>query len=110
MTLTDNDGNGASMTGLFSAASSYRALCNGTPIAQLIPSFGVVPPFLTNTSGGSFGPTNSNAVSMQAECNFTLSANDSASATSIYSKTRVPAPATGLLLGLAGLAARRRRR
>jgi hypothetical protein len=110
MTQTDNDGNGSSMTGLFAGANSYQALCNGTPIAQLIPSFGVAPPFLTNTSSGNFGPTNFNATSMQAEWDFTLSANDSASATSVYSKTLVPSPASGLLLGIAGVAVRRRRR
>ncbi|MGP1272097.1 MAG: hypothetical protein ACTS22_02070 [Phycisphaerales bacterium] len=57
---------------------------------------------------GAFAPAGVNAVSMSANWDFTLSPGDLATGTSTFEL--IPAPASGLLLGLGGLAAARRRR
>jgi hypothetical protein len=116
-TLTDNDGDGASMFGAF-GGSAYRANLNGaipgpTPFAFHNPSMGAGS-FSSNTSNMStpFGPGFTPVgfiSSQQAAYSFTLSANDSASGTSVF-VTRVPTPASMMIVGLAGVLGGRRRR
>jgi len=109
ITTTDTDGNGATTTGHFGINDTYQALCNGASIGTSTPGI-AVGPFGSTPSAGAIGPANYFANSMQAQWDFTLSANDSASGTSVYVKTLVPAPGTMGLLALGGLAAARRRR
>jgi hypothetical protein len=109
VTLTDLLGDGATITGAFAGGATYEAVCNGTPIADLIPTF-AVGSNQTNTMNGAFGPTSYSASSMQASFSFTLTPFDSASGTSVYVKDTIPAPGVGGLLALGGLAAIRRRR
>ncbi len=108
ITTTDADGNGAITTGNF-GGNTYQALCNGTVIGTSTPGV-TVGAFGSSTSSGTIGPANYFATSMQAKWDFTLSANDSASGTSVYHKTLVPAPGSVGALGLAGVFAARRRR
>lgn len=109
--LTDNDGNGALVTGGFPGNRLYEVLCNGAPLAFLLPGWpaGI---FATTVNSDSFGPVGPiNAFSMQSVMDLTLSANDLFSGTATYVKTpSIPAPASGLLLGLGGVIAGRRRR
>lgn len=109
ITTTDTDGNGAVTTGGFGINDTYQALCDGVPIGTSTPGV-AVGAFGSTTSMGSIGPANFFATSMQAKWNFDLSANDTASGTSVYVKTLVPAPGSAALLGLACLATGRRRR
>jgi hypothetical protein len=108
ITTTDADGNGAVTTGNF-GGNTYQAQCNGTVIGTSTPGV-TVGAFGSVTSSGTIGPANYFASSMQAKWDFTLSANDSASGTSVYHKTLVPSPSSLAVLGLGGLAAARRRR
>ncbi len=117
--ITDNDGDGATLTGGF-GGSGYRANYNGTiptgtVFSDLLPGPLVAAPFDSNgISGDSAGypayiPIGGAVNSMQAKFNFDLSANDSAAGTSFYEI--IPAPGSVVLLGAAGMigAARRRR-
>jgi MYXO-CTERM domain-containing protein len=108
-TISDLLGDGASLQGLYPGGNAYEALCNETPIADLVPSFAVGPGG-TDTRSGAFGPTNYTATSMRAAYDFVLSPFDAASGTSTYFKDPVPAPGAAGLLALGGLAALRRRR
>lgn len=112
VTVTDNNGNGVTMTGLESGGNMYRAAYNGQPGTT----------FATLNGGpinaGAWDSTNNNASlgfqlvpgavsSIWAEYSFKLSANDSASATSTF--VLIPTPGALALGGLALVALRRRR-
>jgi len=103
MTVTDQNGDGATLTGLY-AGKAYEATYNGgTLFADLVPP-GDVPPWQAMGT----------VSSMQASFKFTLSAYDAASATSTYTTRKVPEPSSLVTLlasitGLAGFAYRRRR-
>jgi uncharacterized protein (TIGR03382 family) len=119
ITLTDLDGNGASLTGLQPGGHAYRANYNGAiPGGSIFTNLLATPEtagvyssstFVESTPAGpGFIPVAPLVSDMSAQYQFTLSANDSASGTSVFVIT--PAPATGTLLGLVGLAGLRRRR
>jgi MYXO-CTERM domain-containing protein len=111
--ITDNDGNGATLTGGGAGGMGYLAQYNGyvpggTTFASLVPSFSV----------GTFGSDNRNGnvpdtpivppvSNMSSQFDFTITANDSASGTSVYVIT--PEPGSLALLVLGGLALIRRR-
>ena len=116
-TLTDLDGDGAGMIGAF-GGDAYRATLNGlipgpTMFTSQIPSY--VSPAFTATPAGASTPIGPGFIpvglisSMQAAYSFTLSANDSASGTSVF-VTRVPTPAGFMIVALAGVLGGRRRR
>lgn len=112
ITVTDNNGNGATMTGLESGGSMYRAAYNGQPgttFALLNSGPVTVGAWDTTASNDALGfQLVPGAVSdMWAEYSFKLTANDSASATSTF--TLLPTPGTLVLAGLAMVAGRRRR-
>lgn len=112
VTVTDNNGNGATMTGLQSGGNMYRAAYNGQPGTTF-----------ATLNGGPIGVgawdsvANNEALgfqlvpgavsSMWAEYSFKLSANDTASATSTF--TLIPTPGALALGGLALAMLRRRR-
>lgn len=109
MGVTDTDGDGASVQGLLSGNNAFGWLCNGGYIGLGIQSFGAGPNASSNPQTVTI-PSNvyPGAFSMQSVFSFALSANDIATGSSNYQK--VPAPASGALLGLGALAAARRRR
>jgi hypothetical protein len=114
LTLTDTDGNGATITGLEGGNSCYAAIYNGSvtwaPLNQGYtfsdPLDGVTETDRQPLTG--FGTIFDTVSSIQSEYSFTLSANDEASGTSTFNVT--PEPATLSLLVLGGLAMLKRRR
>lgn len=112
--VTDNTGNGATLTGLGAGGTFFNAAYNGgTTFADL-----VVGPLATAGSTdssqdlpaapGQFSPIGGALTDMQAQFNFSLTAGDSAGGTSAFFS--VPTPASAAIFGFAGLAATRRRR
>lgn len=114
LTLTDTDGNGASLTANGPTGGAYLAQYNGmvptgTMFAEMLASFSASA-FSTSTSSSTTGflPIGVPVTDMSAQFTFTLSANDLASGTSEWQV--IPAPGVIALLGIAGLIAPRRRR
>jgi hypothetical protein len=110
VTLTDTLGDGATMSP--DGASIYSALYNGAPgtlFAGLLNNSITAGSFSTVTASGNFGSASlAGAVSdISSQWTFAVSAFDVASGTSVF--TVIPAPGSFALLGLAGLAIRRRR-
>lgn len=109
ITLTDGDGNGASLTGQFDGGKAYEARYNSpaTVWAGLLGSL-TTPSDMSSVDVGR-RPSSGNEVipdtvsSIQSEFKFTLSANDQASGTSRF-QVLVPEPATLALLTMGGLA------
>ncbi|MCL4220229.1 MAG: PEP-CTERM sorting domain-containing protein [Phycisphaerales bacterium] len=113
VSVTDTLGNGATLAAVGGAA--YTAYYNafGSTFASLLNGSVVAGAFSTATAsaefpgGGLFGPVAGSVADISAEWTFAVSAFDIASGTSVF--TVVPAPASLALLGLGGLAMRRRR-
>lgn len=113
VSVTDTLGNGATLSAV--GGSSYTAYYNafGSTFASLLNGPVVAGAFSTATAsaefpgGGLFGPVAGSVSDIGAEWTFAVSAFDIASGTSVF--TVVPAPASLALLGLGGLAMRRRR-
>ena len=118
MTVTDNDGDGATATGLFPGGTAYQAQYNGGPIfANLI--LPVTAPSDGSSTGSGRQPIVGNDLlfpvsSIHSQFDFMLSPNDSASGTSRFNVAPlfVPEPSTLILavFGFVGLVARRWRR
>ena len=119
ITVTDNQINGATVTGQEPGLKAYAAQYNGgTPFAYLVQTPVVAPPGSSNTAMERFPPIPPTTVpiigvvtSIESEFRFNLSRSDSASGTSNF--TVVPEPGTWALLGtglfaLVALARRRR--
>lgn len=117
VTVTDMLGDGATLTP--NAGAAYRAQYNGalpggTNFASLINAPVVAGPFSTATmvqefpGGGAFAPIAGSVSDISAQWNFTMSPDDLASGTGVF--TVIPAPASLALLGMGGLLAGRRRR
>lgn len=110
-TVTDNDSNGATLTGLF-GGDAFQATYNGASVFDtLIGSFSVPVDnslAISDRSPASGQTAIGTTSSMQADWWFTLSANDQVGGTSRFSI--VPAPGALGLMGAAGLVAIRRRR
>jgi hypothetical protein len=108
MTVTESDGNTASITGAGAGGNSYSAFYNGSSIfTSLIPSVVTGVPFGSNTVSGITGPTAIGATTdMTVGYSFTVTANDQASSTSAYTIT--PEPASLALVAVGLLALRRR--
>jgi hypothetical protein len=107
VTLTDNDGDGASSTGLFAVDKAYEARYNTSSVfADLV----------SPVSAGSFGtwttsehfpgagtsPIAGSVSNILSQFSFTLSPNDSASGTSVF--RIVPEPSSMVLALVGGLA------
>jgi hypothetical protein len=117
VTLTDTDGNGASLTGNMNGGMMFEAFYdNGAVFSNLLGGFGFGTAFDSQAIDGEFPGGDGNFAAFAGPVNeigigwdFTLSANDSAGGTSVFAV--IPAPATGLgfLVG-AGLFSSRRRR
>ena len=121
--VTDLNGNGATLAAPGNGGSVYTALIDGAPVQQLL-----VDPFsvttgnwLTSTVGpAAFGdnpaipslPYNAGVTqSIGITISFTLTAGDAAAFTSIFVVEEcIPAPAALALFGVAGLVGSRRRR
>jgi hypothetical protein len=109
MTLTDNNSNGATLTGNVAPGFSYGARFNGTnTYLNRVNDLVAGPGQTVNDTGFLTGVVLGSVTDQSALYSFTLSGGDTASGTSVY--TVVPAPATGALLLLGGLALARRRR
>ncbi len=119
-TVTDLNGNGASLSST-PGGSIYSALIDGSVVATLLDDHttSFLDPFQSAVVGpDAFGepipsdPGPDTLVSMSIELEFTLSAGDAASFTSIFVLigTPIPAPAGLALLGVAGMFGSRRRR
>lgn len=113
-TVTDNNGNDATVAAV-SGGSIYTAFIDGGAVQTLMDdpfSASAGGPFLSDNAGPeSFadlaGPAANATIAIELE--FTLSAGDSASFTSIF-EVVIPGPAGVALFGLAGAFGRRRRR
>lgn len=119
VTITDNDSDGAFLLGGHAGAKAFRtnyngAIPGGTVFANLIstPLIAAVDDSNgANQDSPAFGYTPIGVVGdMQAQWDFDLSANDSASGESFYEIVPVPSPAGTALLGAAGLFSFARRR
>lgn len=110
VTVTDNDSDGATFTGLY-GGDGYQATYNDSVIFDtLIASFSVPADdsaTRNERSPGSGSTLIGTTFNMKADWNFDLSANDQVGGTSLF--RIVPAPGSIALFGLAGLVARRRR-
>ena len=118
VSVTDVDGNGASLTGAGADGGAFLSQYNGfvpsgTTFAEMLPSVAAAP-FGSGTlsdefpAGGAFAPMAGTVDNISSQFNFTLSALDLASGTSTYQV--IPAPAGLAVLGGLGLLGRRRRR
>ncbi|MBL8762187.1 MAG: hypothetical protein JNL50_12885 [Phycisphaerae bacterium] len=115
VTVTDSDGDGATMTGMAGGGEMYSAHYNGyLGAGTMFSSHGgaslVAAAWDSNVASGSLGflPIG-NVSDMSSQFAFSLTANDQASGTSVWVTQEIPAPGALALLGLAGFAARRRR-
>jgi hypothetical protein len=111
--LTDRNGDGATLTGAYSG-NAYRADTNGLVpagnlFATLAPDLTFATPFNTVvSSSNAAGAIAGSVSSMSSQFEFSLSAFDLASGTSVF--TVVPTPGAAMIAGLGGLLAARRRR
>lgn len=115
VTVTDSDGDGATLSGMASGGTMYSAHYNGllgagTTFASLGGATLTALAWDSNSTNGALGflPIG-NVFDMSSQFAFGLTANDQASGTSVWVTQEIPAPGALALLGLAGFAARRRR-
>lgn len=121
LTVTDNTGNGASVTGNRPGGTAFSAHYNGLAPAGTAFSNLIAGPLSEPNAFGSestsqsfpvapgvFAPIVANVTSISSLWDFTVTANDQASGTSVF--VLVPAPASLALMGMGGLITGRRRR
>jgi len=115
LTVTDNDGNGATAAGLFAGSKVYQATLNGaTPFANLVST--VVAPIDDSATSQERHPGVGSVLipgivnTISASYSFTLTANDSASGTSRFNVVPEPSTVALALIGSAALVACWRRR
>jgi hypothetical protein len=114
LTLTDADGDGATITGLQSGNKCYSAIYNGNVTwTSLNQGYTFSTPFDGQTEtdrlpASGFQTISDTVSSIQSQYSFVLSANDEASGTSTFNVT--PEPATLSLMAIGGLAMLRRRK
>lgn len=117
ITVTDNTGDTATLTGLGAGGTFFNASYNnGTTFADLVAgplAVGATSTFSTSESfpavpPGAFNPIGAPLNNIQAQFNFRITAGDSASGTSVF--VSIPAPASATLLAATGLVGVRRRR
>lgn len=118
VTLTDTNGNGATLTGLQAGGTMYEAYYDaGAVFANLISGpFGFGTPFDSRTTSdeypagaGNFAAFAGPLSEMGIQWAFRLTANDSAGGTSVFVVIPTPAAGATLLVGAGLLSGRRRR-
>jgi hypothetical protein len=112
MGITDLNGDGATLTGLYAGNSAYNALYNGTNVfSSLIGMIAASPGgsgnAFQNDPPVGFKPVGANVSDMSARIKFSLTAFDTASGTSNFQI--VPEPASFLVLAFGAMALFRRR-
>jgi PEP-CTERM motif-containing protein len=111
-TLTDSDGDGASVIGNETGTKLYKAFYNGSTTFALLDNSMTATSFASNSGNErqplvGRQPIVGSVSNIGAEFSFLLSAHDQASGTSIFD---VPEPSTAGLIGLAVLGIARRRK
>ena len=110
LTVQDRFNDGATITP--NGAGAYSAIYDGSNTFADLFSSGVSSTggasFSDQTNGGASSPVAPSVSEISAKWDFTISAFDAATGTSVF--TVVPSPASAALLGLGGLVATRRRR
>jgi MYXO-CTERM domain-containing protein len=112
LTLTESNGDTATLTGLGGSGNAYVASYNappGTIFAEFVPQLYVSEQYGSASDSGSTGwlPISDTVANMQAQYSFLLTAGDQASGTSVF--VIIPEPAGLALLALGGLVIGRRR-
>lgn len=116
LTVTDRNGDGASLTGNYAGGKAHRAVTNGdVSVGGGITFANLVSGIAAGAFGTQIGSESFSSAlipgttsSMSTGFDFTLSAGDSVGGTSVFQV--VPAPGAAALMGLAGLTVVRRRR
>jgi MYXO-CTERM domain-containing protein len=121
VSITDLNGDGVTMHNSGGNPGAFSAFYNGAPpggtVFHDLFSSPITTPIAGNTmtsaedfpGGGSFANISGAVTSISSRFQFTLSPNDMASGTSVFTVQQVPTPGAMALLGLGGLIAARRR-
>jgi len=122
LSITDLNGDGVTLHHSAGSAGAFTAYFNGAPPSGTVFHNLFASPITTAISGdtvtasedfpggGAFSPIPGTVTNISSQFQFTLSPNDMASGTSVFTIQPIPSPGAIALLGLGGLVALRRQR